>query len=65
MLAGVPPLSQVTADARRRFANLVDVLWDRDVRLVVLATGPPEQVLNADLIDHAWMASRLRLLQPA
>ena len=65
VLAGVPPLSQVPDDARRRFADLVDVLWDRDVRLVVLAAGPREQVLDADLTDSARMTSRLHLLQAA
>ena len=50
-------------DARRRFADLVDVLWDRDVRLVVLATGPPSVVLDAPgVTDSERMVSRLRLL---
>ena len=64
VLAGVPRLSTVGPDARRRFADLVDVLWDRDVRLVVLAAGPPELVLDAEVTDGARMPSRLRLLAP-
>jgi cell division protein ZapE len=63
VLSQVPPLATVTPDARRRFANLVDVLWDRDVRLVVLATGPAAQILDADLTDVERMRSRLLLLQ--
>ena len=63
VLAHVPPLSTVPPDARRRFGNLVDVLWDRDLRLVVLATGPPSQVLDADITDAERMRSRLHLLQ--
>jgi len=63
VLAQVPPLVTVTPDARRRFGNLVDVLWDRDVRLVVLATGPAARVLDADLSDVERMRSRLLLLQ--
>lgn len=65
VLAHVPSLAHVTPDARRRFGNLVDVLWDRDVRLVVLASGPPAHVLDADLTDSERMRSRLLLLQPA
>lgn len=63
VLAHVPPLATVTPDVRRRFGNLVDVLWDRDLRLVVLATGPPLQILDADLADSERMRSRLQLLQ--
>ena len=63
-LACVPPLQTITPDARRRFGDLVDVLWDRDVRLVVLATGPRSHVLDeADLTDADRMRSRLHLLQ--
>ena len=65
VLAGVPPLAQATPDARRRFGNLVDVLWDRDIRLIVFAAGPPAQILDADLTDSQRMRSRLQLLRPA
>ena len=59
----VPQLASVSPDTQRRFANLVDVFWDRDVRLIVLAAGPPAQVLDAPAItDHERMVSRLRLL---
>jgi len=62
VLAGVPRLATVPPDARRRFADLVDVLWDRDVRLVVLAAGSPGQVLDADVRDRERVVSRLSLL---
>lgn len=63
--AYVPPLVHVTPEARRRFGNLVDVVCGHDVRLVVLASGPPAQVLDADLTDHERMRSRPQLLQEA
>ena len=63
VLSGVPLLAGVPVDSRRRFADLVDVLWDRDVRLVVLAAGPPSQVLaDAGVMDAERMVSRLQLL---
>jgi len=65
VLDHVPPLTTVTPAARRRFGNLVDVAWDRDVRLIVLADGPRQQILEADLTDHERMSSRLQLLQTA
>ncbi len=63
VLAGVPHLSTTTEGARRRFADLVDVAWDRDTRLVVLAAGPPDRVLDAPVTDAARMTSRLHLLR--
>jgi len=63
VLAYVPALSSATEDARRRFADLVDVCWDRDVRLVVLAARDATETVDTSVLDHARMASRLRLLQ--
>ncbi len=65
VLEHVPPRSTVTPDARRRFGNLIDVAWDRDVRLIVLAAGPRPQILDADLTDQERTHSRLQLLQTA
>ncbi|MFB7614617.1 cell division protein ZapE [Kitasatospora sp. NPDC056181] len=68
VLDGVPPLTEASPDARQRFANLVDVYCDRDVRLVLigadpLAGLPAGSTLQRDL-DRT--ASRLALLrQPA
>ncbi|WP_432537569.1 AFG1/ZapE family ATPase [Kineococcus arenarius] len=64
-LVGVPRLSSASADARRRFAGLVDVLCDADVRLLVEAVGPLEDVVDTDDLDHERMRSRLRLLGTA
>ncbi|WP_432507316.1 cell division protein ZapE [Kineococcus arenarius] len=64
-LVGVPRLSSASAGARRRFAGLVDVLCDADVRLLVEAVGPLEDVVDTDDLDHERMRSRLRLLGTA
>ena len=63
VLAAVPVLAGVDADARRRFADLVDVAWDRDVRLVVLSAYPVDRVLDAEITDRARTTSRLCLLR--
>ncbi len=63
VLAGVPRLSTTTEAARRRFADLIDVAWDHDTRLVVLAAGPPEDVVDAPVTDAQRMTSRLHLLE--
>lgn len=62
VLWAVPRLTRTTPDAARRFANLVDVCWDRDTRLVVLASDPPDDVLDTPLLDRARTASRLAAL---
>lgn len=63
VLGRVPTRSGTTPDERRRFADLVDVCWDRDTRLVVLAAGAPAEVLDPAATDHARTASRLSLLR--
>ncbi|MFC5885244.1 cell division protein ZapE [Kitasatospora sp. CM 4170] len=65
VLTGVPALEDATADGRRRFADLVDVCCDRDVRLVLIGADPisgpaPDESLVRDL-DRT--ASRLALLR--
>ncbi|MER5728306.1 cell division protein ZapE [Streptomyces sp. NPDC002138] len=65
VLDGVPPLTAASADGRQRFANLVDVACDRDVRLILIGSDPltalpADQALTRDL-DRT--ASRLALLQ--
>ncbi|MFE1413347.1 cell division protein ZapE [Streptomyces sp. NPDC058746] len=67
VLDGVPPLAEASADGRQRFANLVDVACDRDIRLVLIGSDPltalPDgQALTRDL-DRT--ASRLAMLQRA
>ena len=61
----VPLLSTTTPDAAQRFANLVDVCWDRDSRLVVLAGAPPDDVLDVEVRDRARIVSRLAALPRA
>lgn len=65
VLARVPATDCTTPDERRRFADLVDLCWDRDTRLVVLTVHATHQVLHPDTTDHARTASRLSLLQPS
>ncbi|MEU6986703.1 cell division protein ZapE [Streptomyces sp. NPDC046324] len=66
-LDGVPPLGCCTADGRRRFANLVDVCCDRDIRLFLIGADPlaglPED--SGLLRDLDRTASRLAMLRRA
>jgi cell division protein ZapE len=65
VLDGMPALASCTADGRQRFANLVDVCCDRDVRLFLIGADPFAG-LPADsslLRDLDRTASRLAMLQ--
>jgi len=63
VLARVPATGATGPDERHRFADLVDLCWDRDTRLVVLSRHPFYEVLDPDAPDHARTASRLSLLR--
>ncbi|MFD8753663.1 cell division protein ZapE [Kitasatospora sp. NPDC059577] len=64
VLTGVPPLADATPDGRRRFADLVDVCCDRDVRLVLIGADPVDGRAGDEglLRDLDRTASRLALL---
>ncbi len=65
VLTGVPALSTATEDGRRRFANLIDVCWDRDVPLIILNKLNASATLDAPLADQQRVTSRISLLRPA
>ncbi|MFJ3880974.1 cell division protein ZapE [Streptomyces sp. NPDC090077] len=67
VLSGLPRLAGEDRDAAQRFANLVDVLCDRDVRLVLVGEAPLDDVLRGENLplDVNRTASRLSLLSAA
>jgi cell division protein ZapE len=67
LLSGVPRMSPRLASEARRFAWLVDVLYDRRVKLIVSAAVPPEALYTEGPLAHefARTVSRLREMQSA
>ncbi|GAA2636426.1 MULTISPECIES: cell division protein ZapE [Streptomyces] len=65
VLDGVPPLAEASADGRQRFANLVDVACDRDVRLVLIGADPLTALPAGEALtrDLDRTASRLAMLR--
>jgi cell division protein ZapE len=67
MLSDVPQMSPRLAAEARRFTWLVDVLYDRRVKLVVSAEVPPEQLYLDGPLAHEFprTVSRLAEMQSA
>jgi cell division protein ZapE len=64
IVSSVPQLSSRPADAQQRFANLIDIAHDRDIKLTLICDVPPDALLDGELLvpDTERIASRLQLL---
>jgi len=62
LLSGVPQMSPRLASEARRFTWLVDVLYDRRVKLILSAAVPPEALYTEGPLAHEFprTVSRLR-----
>jgi cell division protein ZapE len=67
LLSNVPQMSVRQASEARRFTWLVDVLYDRRVKLVMSAAVPPEQLYTEGPMSHEFprTVSRLSEMQSA
>jgi cell division protein ZapE len=67
LLSGVPQMAVRNASEARRFTWLVDVLYDRRVKLILSAAVPPEQLYLEGPLAHEFprTVSRLNEMQSA
>ena len=67
LLSNVPQMSPRMASEARRFTWLVDVLYDRRVKLILSAAVPPEGLYTEGPMVHEFprTVSRLREMQSA
>lgn len=67
LLSGVPVMPPRLASEARRFTWLVDVLYDRRVKLILSAAAPPEDLYTDGPLAHEFprTVSRLREMQSA
>ena len=65
ILAGVPQMAPRMASEARRFTWLIDVLYDRRVKLILSAEVPPEQLYPEGPLAHEFprTVSRLNEMQ--
>ena len=62
VITAVPRLESCDREAQQRFANVVDVLVDRDVRLTLVSDHPLGEIVGGNALDLARTASRLELI---
>ena len=67
LLSGVPQMAPRNASEARRFTWLVDVLYDRRVKLILSAEVPPEALYTEGPLAHEFprTVSRLAEMQSA
>ena len=65
VLSDVPVMDKDASDAARRFINLIDELYDRNVKLVMSAAASPEGLYSGSRLVQPFKrtASRLREMQ--
>ncbi|MDN5862844.1 MAG: cell division protein ZapE, partial [Salinisphaera sp.] len=61
LLAGIPVLSADDDNAARRLIHLVDELYDRNVKLIVSAAAPPEELYQGKKLAFAFQRTASRL----
>ena len=62
VITAVPRLETCDREAQQRFANVVDVLVDKDVRLTLVSDHPLREIVGGSALDLARTASRLELI---
>ncbi len=63
LLSDVPRMTPELASAARRFTLLVDVLYDRNIKLVMSAEVEPEQLYASGPLAHEFVRTVSRLLE--
>jgi cell division protein ZapE len=63
LLGNVPVLRSTNEDAARRFISLVDEFYDRNVKLIVSAAAPVDELYQGERLRFEFERTRSRLLE--
>jgi len=63
MLSGVPMMDESNADATRRFINLIDEFYDRNVKMLISAAGAIDQLYTGNRLAFEFQRTASRLTE--
>lgn len=63
LLSGVPPMNESNADASRRFINLIDEFYDRNVKTLISAATPIESLYTGTRLAFEFQRTTSRLTE--
>lgn len=63
LLGGIPTFGRLNEDAARRFVNLIDELYDRQVKLVCSADAAPVALYSGQRLHGAFERTASRLIE--
>ena len=63
LLGGIPHFDRMNEDAARRFVNLIDELYDRQINLVCTAQDPPPLLYSGERLAGAFERTASRLIE--
>jgi cell division protein ZapE len=63
LVSGVPMFTTKMEDQARRFISLVDEFYDRNVKLILSAAAPVDQLYRGERLAFEFARTRSRLLE--
>jgi len=63
IISGVPLLDHTLENQARRFINLIDVFYDRSIKLILSAAAPPTALYRGDRLAFEFQRTASRLLE--
>lgn len=63
LLGGIPAFDRLNEDAARRFVNLIDELYDRQVKLICTAAAAPPLLYTGGRLQGAFERTASRLIE--
>ncbi len=63
LLGGIPRFDRLNEDAARRFVNLIDEIYDRQVNLVCTADAAPTALYSGERLQGAFERTASRLIE--
>ena len=63
LLSGVPLMDENNADATRRFVNLIDEFYDRNVKMLISAASPINDLYSGNRLEFEFQRTASRLIE--